>query len=140
MHPEGSGVKKLSIDHIGIAVESLDEGKAFYEALGLQMEGIEEVSEQKVRVGFLPIGDTRLELLEPTSPESPIGRHLSKRGAGLHHLCFQVEDIEASMEQLQAAGYRLLSTEPQPGAHGCRVCFVHPKSSAGVLIELSEKA
>lgn len=128
-----------SIDHIGIAVQSLEEGKAFYEALGLEMEGIEEVPEQKVRVGFLPVGDTRLELLEATSEDSPIARHLEKRGPGLHHLCFEVKDIEASMEKLRSSGYRLLSEEPQPGAHGCRVCFVHPKSSAGVLIELSQK-
>ncbi len=128
-----------SIDHIGIAIQSLEEGKAFYEALGLEIEGIEEVPEQKVRVGFLPVGDTRLELLEATSEDSPIARHLEKRGPGLHHLCFEVKDIEASMEKLRSSGYRLLSEEPQPGAHGCRVCFVHPKSSAGVLIELSQK-
>lgn len=133
-------MKKLEIDHIGIAVESLEQGRAFYEAIGLEMEALEEVPEQKVRVGFFGVGDTRLELLEPTSPDSPIARHLERRGPGLHHLCFEVEDIEASMAHLRQEGYRLLSETPQAGAHGCRVCFLHPKSSGGVLIELSQKS
>jgi methylmalonyl-CoA/ethylmalonyl-CoA epimerase len=128
----------LLLDHIGIAVSSLEEGLEFYRALGLRLEGTDEVPEQGVRVGFLPIGDTRLELLEPTGPDSPIAKHLERRGPGLHHLCVRVDDIEAAMRRLADAGYRLLSDEPQTGAHGCRVCFVHPKSAGGVLLELSQ--
>ncbi|MCD4748738.1 MAG: methylmalonyl-CoA epimerase [Thermoanaerobaculales bacterium] len=130
----------LKLDHIGIAVQSLAEGAAFYEALGLAVGGTEEVSEQRVKVAFLQIGDTRLELLEPTSADSPIAKHLEKRGPGLHHLCVRVDDIEAVMAHLAGAGFRLLSDEPQVGAHGCRVCFVHPKSTGGVLLELSQPA
>ncbi len=128
------------IDHIGIAVRSLNEGRAFYQALGLVVSGTDDVPEQGVKVAFLPVGDTRLELLEPTSPHSPIAKHLEKRGPGVHHLCFEVGDIEIAMRDLEAAGYRLLSAEPQPGAHGSRVCFVHPKSTGGVLVELSQPA
>lgn len=128
----------MKLDHIGIAVPSLEEGTKFYEALGLVLEATEEVPEQGVRVAFLPVGDTRIELLEPTGPGSPIAKHLEKRGPGLHHLAVRVDDIRAAMDRLAAAGYRLLSDEPQPGAHGCRICFVHPKSTAGVLLELSQ--
>ena len=127
------------LDHIGIAVDSLDSGLAVYRALGLEVEGIEEVAEQAVRVAFLSVGDSRIELLEPTSDTSPIARHLQRRGGGLHHICLRVSDIRASMAELQAEGYRVLSEEPQRGAHGCLVCFVHPKSAGGVLIELSQK-
>ncbi len=128
----------MKLDHIGIAVASVEAGAAVYRALGLQLEGVEEVASQKVKVGFLPLGDTRLELLEPTSPESPIAKHMEKRGPGLHHLCIQVDDIRAAMAKLSAEGFQLLSSEPQPGAHGCLVCFLHPKSANGVLVELSE--
>ena len=131
-------MKPSKLDHVGIAVASLEEGAAFYRALGLEVTGTEEVPEQGVRVAFLPLGDTRLELLEPTGEGSPIARHLEKRGPGLHHLCVQVDDIRAAMRQLAAAGYRLLSEEPQAGAHGCLVCFVHPRSAGGVLLELSQ--
>jgi methylmalonyl-CoA/ethylmalonyl-CoA epimerase len=127
------------LDHIGIAVDSIEEQLGFYEALGLAAEGFEEVEEQGVRVAFLPVGDSRLELLEATGPSSPIARHLERRGPGLHHVCLRVEDIREAMDSLSANGYRLLSDEPQPGAHGCLVCFVHPKSSGGVLLELSQK-
>ena len=96
------------------------------------------MAEQKVRVAFLPVGDTRLELLEATAPDSPIAAHLAKRGPGLHHICLGVPDIRAAMASLKARGFRLLSEEPQPGAHGCLVCFVHPRSSGGVLVELSQ--
>ena len=128
----------FQLDHIGIAVRSIAEARRFWEALGLRLEGEEEVAGQGVRVGFLPLGATRLELLEPTSPESPIVRHLERRGPGLHHLCVGVADIRAAMARLAGAGYELLSDEPQPGAHGCQVCFIHPRSAGGVLIELSQ--
>jgi methylmalonyl-CoA/ethylmalonyl-CoA epimerase len=128
----------MKLDHIGIAVESLAVGLALYRALGLEVAGEEEVPEQKVRVAFLPVGDTRLELLEATSPDSPIAAHVAKRGPGLHHVCLGVPDIRVAMATLKERGFRLLSDEPQPGAHGCLVCFVHPKSSGGVLLELSQ--
>jgi len=133
-------MSRPTLDHIGIAVESLAEGAEFYRALGLAVEGIEDVPEQGVKVGFLPVGDTRLELLEPMSEASPIAKHLERRGPGLHHLCVRVTDIRESMAALADKGYRLLSDEPQPGAHGCLVCFVHPKSTGGVLLELSQPA
>jgi len=133
-------MSKPTLDHIGIAVESLADGAGFYRALGLDLEGIEDVPEQGVKVGFLPVGDTRLELLEPTDESSPIARHLERRGPGLHHLCVRVRDIRQAMAALSERGYRLLSDEPQAGAHGCLVCFVHPKSAGGVLLELSQPA
>ena len=130
--------EKTVLDHIGIAVAAIDESSGFYEALGLEVEGVEEVPEQKVRVAFLGVGDSRLELLEATEPSSPIARHLDRRGPGLHHICLRVPDIRAAMKDLEGKGYRLLASEPQTGAHGCLVCFVHPKSTGGVLIELSQ--
>ncbi len=133
-------MKPSKLDHVGIAVASLEEGAAFYRTLGLEVAGTEEVPEQGVRVAFLPLGDTRLELLEPTGPSSPVARHLEKRGPGLHHLCVRVDDIRATMRGLAEAGYTLLSEEPQAGAHGCLVCFVHPRSAGGVLLELSQPA
>ena len=135
MKAPGAGV---ALDHLGIAVSSIEEGLGIYRALGLDLEGTEEVPEQGVRVAFLPLGDTRLELLEPTGPDSPIARHLERRGPGLHHICIRVDDIRAAMDRLSSEGYRLLSDEPQRGAHGCLVCFVHPKSAGGVLVELSQ--
>ena len=128
------------LDHIGIAVESIDDGLDMYEALGLEVEAIEVVPEQGVRVALLPVGDSRLELLEPTGPDSPIARHLERRGPGLHHICLRVPDIRAAMATLAEQGRTLLSEEPQPGANGCLVCFVHPKSTGGVLLELSQRA
>jgi len=130
--------EKPVLDHIGIAVESINSGLAIYKALGIDVEGVEEVEDQKVRVAFLPVGDTRIELLEPTHDTSPVARHLERRGAGLHHICLRVPDIRTAMAQLSEEGYRLLSEEPFEGANGCLVCFVHPKSAGGVLIELSQ--
>ena len=130
--------EKPVLDHIGIAVESINSGLAIYKALGIDVEGVEEVEDQKVRVAFLPVGDSRIELLEPTDDASPIARHLERRGAGLHHICLRVPDIRTAMAQLSEEGYRLLSEEPFEGADGCLVCFVHPKSAGGVLIELSQ--
>jgi methylmalonyl-CoA/ethylmalonyl-CoA epimerase len=130
---------KPVLDHIGIAVESIESGLAIYQTLGVEVEGIEEVEDQKVRVAFLAVGDTSIELLEPTDDSSPIARHLERRGAGLHHICLRVPDIRAAMAQLSAKGYRLLSEQPVRGAHECLVSFIHPKSAGGVLIELSQK-
>ena len=129
---------KPTLDHIGIAVESIDERLAIYEALGLEATAFEIVEEQGVRVAFLPVGESRLELLEPTGPTSPIARHLERRGPGMHHICLRVSDIRQAMARLSEQGFELLSEEPQRGAHDCLVCFVHPKSTGGVLLELSQ--
>ena len=128
----------MKIDHIGIAVKSLGEAKAFYEALGLLCGGEEEVTDQKVRVAFFAAGDSRIELLEPTDPLGPIGRFLEKRGPGLHHLCVRVDDIGKALSELRAKGYALIDQEPKVGAGGHLVAFVHPKSTGGVLLELCQ--
>lgn len=128
---------KPTLDHIGIAVRSLDATK-IYEDLGLTVDHIETVATQGVKTAFLPAGDARLELLEPTGPESPVAKYIEKRGEGIHHLCFRVDDIEAELEKLKKKGYRLVDEAPVPGAHGCRVAFLHPSAGHGVLIELSQ--
>jgi methylmalonyl-CoA/ethylmalonyl-CoA epimerase len=126
------------LDHIGIAVKSLDAAR-IYETLGLTVAHRETVETQKVNTAFLSVGDSNLELLEPTSADSPIAKFIEKRGEGIHHICLRVDDIEAHLERLKAAGYRLINEAPVPGAHGCRVAFLHPAAGNGVLIELSEK-
>jgi methylmalonyl-CoA/ethylmalonyl-CoA epimerase len=126
------------LDHIGIAVRSLDAAK-IYEALGLSVQHTEVVETQKVRTAFLSVGDSNLELLEPTSPDSTIAKFIEKRGEGVHHICLRVDDIESHLARLKAEGYRLINEHPVPGAHGCRVAFLHPSAGNGVLIELSEK-
>ncbi|HVE72791.1 MAG TPA: methylmalonyl-CoA epimerase [Thermoanaerobaculia bacterium] len=126
------------LDHIGIAVKSLDAAK-IYEVLGLKIEHTEHVPTQKVNTAFLSVGDSHLELLEPTSADSAIAKFIEKRGEGIHHICLRVDDIEAHLERLKAEGYRLVNESPVPGAHGCRVAFLHPSAGNGVLIELSEK-
>ena len=126
------------LDHIGIAVKSLDAAK-IYETLGLTVQHTETVATQKVNTAFLSVGDSNLELLEPTSPDSPIAKFIEKRGEGIHHICLRVDDLESHLERLKAAGYRLVNEAPVPGAHGCRVAFLHPSAGNGVLIELSEK-
>jgi len=126
------------VDHIGVAVRSIAERAALYRILGLEVGAEEEVASEKVRVAFLPAEGTRVELLEPTAPDSPIASFLAKRGEGIHHLCFRVEDIRATMAELKERGFRLLSEEPRTGAEGSLVCFVHPASAGGVLVELSQ--
>ena len=128
------------VDHLGIAVRSIAESRVFYEALGLAVEAIEEVSGDQVRVAMIPCGAMRLELLEPTSPESPIARFLERRGPGLHHLCLATDDLGADDTRLREAGYQLVRPEPSRGAGGCWIQFVHPKSTGGVLVELSQPA
>jgi methylmalonyl-CoA/ethylmalonyl-CoA epimerase len=128
-----------AVNHIGIAVRSIDAQRAFYEGtLGAVFEGLEEVPDQKVRVGFFRIGDVRLELLEPTDPTSTVAAFLEKRGEGLHHVAFTVGGIEALIAELKQAGVRMIDEAPRPGAHHTRIAFVHPKSSFGVLTELCE--
>ena len=129
---------KPTLDHIGIAVKSLDSAK-IYEALGLAVEHVETVETQGVRTAFLSAGDATIELLEPTGPQSTVAKFIEKRGEGIHHICFRVDDIEAQLERLKELGYRLINEAPVPGAHGCRVAFLHPAAGNGVLIELSEK-
>jgi len=126
------------LDHIGIAVKSLDAAR-IYESLGLRVEHVETVETQKVKTAFLSVGDANLELLEPSSPDSPIAKFIEKRGEGIHHICLRVDDLESHLARLKAEGYRLVNEAPVPGAHGCRVAFLHPSAGNGVLIELSEK-
>ena len=127
----------MKIDHIGIATGGIEQAARFYsEALGLKVEDVEEVSEQKVRVAMLQIGESRIELLEPTSSDSPISKFLGKRGPGIHHIAIQVEDIRKSLESLKREGARLIDEAPRTGAGGCLVAFVHPSSTGGVLVEL----
>jgi len=127
------------LDHIGIAVKSIDAARAVYEALGLGVEHTETVETQKVRTAFLSVGDANLELLEPSSADSAIAKFIDKRGEGIHHICLRVDDIEAELARLKERGFRLINEAPVPGAHGCRVAFLHPAAGNGVLIELSEK-
>ena len=131
-------MNKPTLDHIGIAVRSLDAAK-IYEALGLTVEHTEVVETQKVKTAFLSVGDANLELLEPTGPDSTIAKFIEKRGEGIHHICLRVDDLEAHLARLKEAGYRLINEAPVPGAHGCRVAFLHPSAGNGVLIELAEK-
>jgi methylmalonyl-CoA/ethylmalonyl-CoA epimerase len=129
----------MKIDHIGIATGGIAEVANFYrEALGLKIEEIEEVPEQKVRVAMLPIGESRIELLEPTTVDSPISKFLAKRGPGIHHVAIQVENIRESLRKMKEEGARLIDEEPRTGAGGCLVAFVHPSSTGGVLVELVE--
>ncbi len=128
-----------AVNHIGIAVRSIDAQRAFYEgALGAVFEGFEEVPDQKVRVGFFRIGDVRLELLEPTEPASPVAAFLEKRGEGLHHVALTVEGLEDRIAELKRSGVRMIDDVPRPGAHHTRIAFLHPKSTFGVLTELCE--
>ncbi len=132
---------KLSfeLDHLGVAVESLAEGQTFYKALGLGEMHVEEVPTEQVRVGMFDLdNDSRIELLEPTDENSPVGKFLKKRGPGIHHICLRVGDIRQVLSALKAQGVRLIHEEPRPGAHGCLVAFIHPQSTGGVLIELSQ--
>ena len=128
------------IDHLGVAVASIDEALAVYRALGLAETKREEVPSQKVIAAFLPVGESRIELLEPTSEDSPVAKFLARRGGGIHHVCFAVEDIDAALEDLTGRGFRLIHREAVPGADGKRVAFLHPEAGHGVLIELSQGA
>ena len=125
------------IDHLGIAVENLKQSIAAYEALGLEIEGIEEVPEQKVTVAMFPCGGSRIELLESTDPDGPIGKFIAKRGPGFHHVAFGVDDIAAMLAQLAASGVRLIDEKPRIGAGGAKIAFVHP-AATGILVEICE--
>lgn len=128
-----------SLNHVGIAVKSIEEQRRFYEdALGATFEGYEDVPSQKVRVAFFRVNDVRLELLEPTDPDSSVAKFLERRGEGLHHLAFTVDDIQARIAELKASGLRMIDETPRPGAHHMQIAFLHPKSSFGVLTELCQ--
>ena len=132
-------MKILNLDHIGIAVKSLAESSKLYELLGIKSTGTEEVAEQKVKVAFFPVGDSEVELLESTSPDGPIAKHIEKNGEGIQHIALRVDDIEAALAELKAKGVRLIDEKPRYGAGGARIAFVHPKSTGGILLELSER-
>jgi methylmalonyl-CoA/ethylmalonyl-CoA epimerase len=128
------------IDHIGIAVSNLDEAvKLYKDVLGLELHGTEVVPEQKVKVAFLPVGDTEVELLESTSDDGPIAKFIEAKGQGIQHIAFRVDDIEAALEEMKAKGMRLIDEKPRYGAGGAKIAFLHPKSTGGVLIELCER-
>lgn len=128
------------VDHIGIAVSNLDEAiKLYEEVLGVKLHGTEIVEKQKVKVAFLPVGDTEVELLEATSPDSPIAKYIEAKGQGIQHLAFRVDDIEKALEEMKERGMRLIDEKPRYGAGGARIAFLHPKSTNGVLIELCER-
>lgn len=128
------------VDHIGIAVKDLDEALKFYEeVLGIKCVNTEVVEEQKVKVAFLPIGDTEVELLESTEEDGPIAKFIEKRGEGIQHIAYRVEDIEKTIKELKEKGIRMIDEKPRYGAGGAKIAFLHPKSTYGVLIELCER-
>jgi methylmalonyl-CoA/ethylmalonyl-CoA epimerase len=133
-------MKVLKIDHLGIAVHSIEEAKKlFQDTLGLKFEGSETVAEQKVTTAFFPVGDSEVELLESTAPDGPIAKYLEKRGEGVQHIAFRVENIEEALAELKEKGIRLIDEKPRMGAGGAKIAFLHPKSTHGVLIEISER-
>jgi methylmalonyl-CoA/ethylmalonyl-CoA epimerase len=130
----------LKIDHLGIAVNSIDDGKAFWsDVLGLKFEGAETVAEQKVTTAFFPVGESEVELLESTSPDGPVAQYIEKKGAGIQHIAFRVDDIEKALEELKEKGVKLIDETPRKGAGGAKIAFLHPKATGGVLVELCER-
>ena len=133
-------MKILRIDHLGIAVNSVDEGRKFWTGiLGLAFEGTETVEEQKVTTAFLPVGESEVELLESTSPDGPVAKYIEKKGTGIQHVAFGVDDIDGALAELKEKGVALIDQEPRMGAGGARIAFLHPKATGGVLVELCER-
>lgn len=133
-------MKLTQIEHIGIAVKDLKNSIKFYEEVfGLKCYKIEEVENQKVKTAFLKVGETKIELLESTSPDGPIAKHIEKRGEGFHHITYEVENLREALEEAESEGIQLIDREPRKGAEGLNIAFLHPKSTQGVLIELCEK-
>ena len=133
-------MKVLKIDHLGIAVNSIGEAKKlFHDILGLEFEGTETVEEQKVTTAFFPVGESEVELLESTAPDGPIAKYLEKRGEGIQHIAFRVDNLDQALAELKDKGIRLIDEKPRQGAGGAKIAFLHPKSTHGVLIELSER-
>lgn len=127
------------INHIGIAVRSLETALPLYrDVLGMEFEGSEEVADQKVKVAFLATGESRIELLEPTSPDSPVAKFLEKNGEGIHHIAYEVDDLASALAELKQREIRLIDQGPRCGAHGTRIAFLHPKATGGVLTELCQ--
>ncbi len=134
-------MKILKIDHLGIAVNSMDEGKSFWsDVLGLSFEGAETVAEQKVTTAFFPVGESEVELLESTSPDGPVAKFIEKKGTGFQHVAFRVENIEEALAELKAKGVQLIDQVPRKGAGGAKIAFLHPKATGGVLVELCERS
>lgn len=132
--------KVKKVDHIGIAVKNLDEVVRVYEgALGIHVHAIEESEEQKVKVAFVPVGELELEFMESTSPDGTVAKFIEKNGEGIHHIALLVDNIETALAEVKAKGVKLINEKPRPGANGAKIAFLHPKSTAGVLLELSEK-
>jgi len=128
------------IDHLGIAVEDLQEAVRLYrDILGLEYAGEEVVAEQKVKTAFFPLGENSIELLEPTSPDSPIAKFMEKKGAGIHHIALRVDDVAQAIAEMKAKGMRMIDEVPRNGAHGAKIAFIHPKSTPGVLVELCQR-
>lgn len=133
-------MKVTKIDHIGIAVKNMDEALAFYrDTLGIASAGTEVIEEQKVKVAFLPLGDTELELLESTAPDGPVAKFIEKRGEGIQHIALRVDSIEAALAELKDKGFTLIDQQPRYGAGNARIAFLHPKATGGILLELSER-
>jgi len=133
-------MKPTIVDHIGIAVKSIEESLKFWEAaMGIKCHGVEEVAEQKVKTAFLPLGDTEIELLEPTNADSPVAKFIEAKGEGIHHLAIRVENLEEALAELKAKGIRLIDEKPRCGAGGAKIAFLHPKATGGILLELSER-
>ena len=133
-------MKILKIDHLGIAVNSIEDGKNFWtDALGLEFEGSETVEEQKVTTAFFPVGESEVELLESTAPDGPLAKFLEKKGPGIHHVAFRVENVEEALAELKEKGIRLIDEKPRMGAGGAKIAFLHPKATNGILVELCER-
>ncbi len=134
-------MKILKIDHLGIAVNRIDEGKTFWsDILGLEFAGSETVAEQKVTTGFFPVGASEVELLESAAPDGPIAKYLEKKGPGIQHVAFRVENIEDALAELKNKGVKLIDQKPRIGAGGAKIAFLHPKATGGVLVELCERS
>ncbi|MDA8140815.1 MAG: methylmalonyl-CoA epimerase [Desulfobacteraceae bacterium] len=133
-------MKILKIDHLGIAVNSIDQAKSFWSTvLGLHFEGSETVAEQKVTTAFFPVGESEVELLESTAPDGPVAKFIEKKGEGIQHIAFRVANIEEALAELKAKGVRLIDEKPRIGAGGAKIAFLHPKETGGVLVELCQR-
>jgi methylmalonyl-CoA/ethylmalonyl-CoA epimerase len=134
-------MKLIKIDHLGVAVHSIEGVKNFWtDVLGLELEGCETVEEQKVCTGFFPVGESEIELLESTAPDGPIAKYIEKKGEGIQHVAFRVENIEEALAELKQKGVRLIDEKPRIGAGGAKIAFLHPKATSGVLVELCERS
>lgn len=133
-------MKVICVDHIGIAVKSIEESARLYtDLMGLSLTGVEEVAEQKVRTAFIPAGDAEIELLESTAPDGPVGKFIEKNGEGIQHIALRVDNIELALEELKSKGVRLIDEKPRYGAGGAKIAFIHPKGTSGVLLELCQR-